>query len=351
MTKTEFKTAYKAAQESIRKLSIQMTKKIKAIYAEAAREIAETIANTSEGMTQDHLMRIEQTLQRAAENISDDLDKTIRKSMSDAVDENGKPIQKVIDDAIKAAGVDGLDADVIAKMVSSVNERVVANTINRIFADGYSYSSRIWKAGVSYQNNIKNIVAIGQALGRSTIDIAKDIQTFTKKGKIQLATRYGPNLVKGDVDSFRKGKAQRIDWKAFEAKYGPEATKQSRDFMKRIGINSDYRALRLARTEYQMSLKEASVQQAAQNPATTGEFDWVPMAGACEICTEIADGSPYTEDEINDILAEIHPNDMCKVIPRLRNERDFQRDLKDWANGKDVPYINDWYNNKYRASA
>jgi hypothetical protein len=176
----------------------------------------------------------------------------------------------------------------------------------------------VWRAGQYYQTQIKNVISAGLAQGRDIIKIAKDIQIYTADGKIALVKRFGPGLIRG-----------------------------SKAFINRIGNRIDYRALRLIRSEMNMSLQDAGKEQGRVNPACTQLWDWVRGGSQhwnC-ICPELAANSPY---EYNAVPGYPHPNCICQVRPRLMNHAEFVNDLSFWANGQQVPYLDNWYNNIYQ---
>ena len=192
------------------------------------------------------------------------------------------------------------------------------NTFNRIYADGYTYSQRIWNVGIEYQNDIKRLISTDLALNRDLVETAKDLQAYVK-GKPQLAKRWG-DLIEGNKALFRRLR------------------------------NVDYRALRLVRSELYASLQSVSALSGAVNPGCSGWYDWIRQSTidwGCN-CPDNAAGSPYM---LNDLPGYDHPNCYCIIRPRLRNRKGFVNDLTNWSNGASVDYIDDWYYNYYQYAA
>jgi hypothetical protein len=96
----------------------------------------------------------------------------------------------------------------------------------------------------------------------------------------------------------------------------------------------DYRAMRLYRSEIHRNLQEAAVEEGEDNPACTGEYDWILMPGRgvwqCD-CPELAAGGPYTRETIPDYP---HPNCDCMVEPRLKDAGDLIDELRAYARGE-----------------
>jgi hypothetical protein len=199
-------------------------------------------------------------------------------------------------------------------MTVAVNNRLIANMLNRVWQDGYTFSERVWKVGSDYQEQIKRLVASGVAQGRGTIKIAKDIQTYVNKGRAGLPIKYG-NAKFGDVI------AKKVDW----------------------------RALRIARSELGAAMQEATLEQGLNNPAALDLYDWFRINTQihdCE-CPALAAGSPY---KAADVPARPHSNCMCQIRARLRDLTTVADDIARWHNGEQVGYLDEWYA-RYRRTA
>ena len=360
MTQDEYDAAYAAARKSYASMSLETYKKLKQVYIDASIRVQEAIkaaevAGNSQ-ITIASLQNINEQLQIAANQIQGVISEETISLMENGALKGSSINVEFLKDALDK--VDGLPFNIegIKNAYVAVNQLVVESTLNRLFSDGYSFSERIIKAGEYYQEQVKLIIAQGQALARSTVEIAKDIKTYIKGDKLELANRYGI-LSREDVDNFRKGKLNHIDWKEYEkakiAEYGAEKGKliveQTKAFMKRIGNTVDWRALRIARSELYMSLQDAAKEQGRTNPACNGTYDWVLEGGRQDwgcTCPEYARNGPY---EYNLIPGYPHSNCRCSVRPNLRDVRDFEADLKKWNNGEAVPYLDEWYNTIYKS--
>jgi hypothetical protein len=149
------------------------------------------------------------------------------------------------------------------------------------------------------------------------------------------------DVVWGGISQGRDIRTVSTDLMAY-LKGGPEVVKGrwgklepgTREYARRLGSKGiDYRVMRIYRSEIHRNQQEAAVKEGEDNPACTGEYDWILMPGRgtflCN-CPELAAGGPYTKETIPDYP---HPNCDCMVEPRLKDSDDLIRDLKDYVNG------------------
>jgi hypothetical protein len=172
------------------------------------------------------------------------------------------------------------------------------------FRQPYSLSKSVWGALGDTEDKIMNVVWGGISQGRDVRSVATDLMAYLKGG---------PKIVKGRWGKLEPG---------------------TKEYAKRLGSKGvDYRAMRIYRSEIHRNQQEAAVTEGEDNPACTGEYDWILMPGRgtfmCD-CPKIAEGGPYTKETIPDYP---HPNCDCMVEPRLRDSDDLIRDLKDYVNG------------------
>jgi hypothetical protein len=207
-------------------------------------------------------------------------------------------------------------------MVAGVNRKLVESLVTRLWSDGYTFSERCWNLRADWLERIRMTVAAGIAQGRDPVKIAKDIQAYTADGKVALIQRWG---------KLERGAAE---------------------FAKRIPGRVDWRASRLVRSELHASLQDAGIAAGEINPGATGEYDWVLSPGReswpCE-CENLAAGGPYKADQVPTYP---HPHCGCSVRPRLRDRKEFVADLRrKFIHGESVPYLDEWYDEKYKGAA
>ena len=322
MNAAEYEALYRKARKSYPKLTTETFRKIQATYKNASASVASVIrAAELSGKSQLTIVS-QQAIQKQLDNavlaIDASVAANINASRVTAIDRTAKINVEYLSDTVAVVGTSKITAAGLTDMYVGVNISVVEIMINRIYQDGYKFSERVWKNGLEYQNKIKSIVSEGLAQGRSTIQIAGDIQVYTVKGRQPLVNRYGPNLTRG-----------------------------TKAFARRIGNRIDSRALRLVSSEINASLQEAAAVQGKANPGSSGWYDWVLESGRqswpCD-CPDIASDSPYKHENIP---AYPHSRCRCSVRPRLRDNREFTDDLKRWTQGANIDYIDDWYYSTY----
>lgn len=305
MDKQTYAKLTRQARNNVTKNMKTVMKKQAEIYQKASADLAEHISHLAPSeMNVDTIDMITQ-LDKLSTNITESLNTTIEGSIKFSTEESFKVTRKHLSDY-------GITGQAIDTMYQSVSDGVVSATINRVYQDGYTFSQRLWLEGQRTQVNIKNLLNAGLSEGKDPIKIAKDIQVYTKDGKQIL------------LKSYRNMKAE------------------TKEFMRRIPENVDYRAMRIVKTETYNSLRDAEVLGAETDPSTTGLFDWIRAGGAADwgcICPDLVAGSPYTKDEIP---TNPHPNCSCYIQAQLRNHDDFVRDLKAWGEGENVGYIDTW---------
>jgi hypothetical protein len=316
MNQAEYEAFYRQARKITPQILRQTMTRLAKIYSEAAKLAAAEVrgaelAGLSE-LTSSAWRSIEIQLQNSVAEINTALTEELPATVLRGAETTGEINETYLDEALEAAGASAELRAGAKSMFRAINESIVRDMANRIYADGYTLSERIWRAATKYEQDIKDVILSGIAQGRDPIKIAKDIQVYVKDGKIALANRYG-RLERGTVE-----------------------------FMKRIGNRVDYRALRLIRTELYTSVREATRQQGHNNPGATDEYDWILEAGRqnwdCR-CPELASASPYKYQEVP---SNPHPSCSCDLRPRLRDYRDFERDLKTWLDGGNVDYLDSW---------
>jgi hypothetical protein len=323
MTQQEYYRLHAQARREAAALSLASRAKIAEIYRKAATEAAEVARRTIERglseLTSERWSMMAAQLNQAANSIVSGVDPLIRDTVGKTTPLFARINADYLLTAVATAEAGNLITEfTVGRMVAAVNKRVVESLVTRIWQDGYTYSDRVWNLKDDWLERIKATVSAGIAQGRDPIKIARDIQVYTADGKIALMKRYG---------SLKAGTAE---------------------FAKRIPGNVDWRAVRLVRSELYASLQDASAQAGDMNPGCTGEYDWVLSATRedwpCD-CAELAAASPYTKESIPEYP---HSHCQCTVRPRLRDRKSFVADLKRFARGEDVDYLDKWYAEKYR---
>jgi hypothetical protein len=321
MTKAEYDRLYRLAGRELPNLTLSQLKKLKSVYIKAGKNVGKIIRDAKKrglsDLTQQSWASIDQQLTISIENIRKAIDSRTMAAVRIGQNRFSKINTDYLDDIIDNAG-ELVTRNGIKTIYRVLNTRVVESVVNRIWQDGYTYSERIWRAGLRFQNDVKNVISAGLAQGRDVVKIAKDLQRYIRGGKKELirANAYG------------------------ELKRG---TKQ---FINRIGNQVDYRALRIIRSELYASMQDSAKWSGQYNPACNGLYDWVRSGTkdwGCN-CPANAEGSPYTYENVP---GYDHPNCLCRIVPRLRDHNEIVSDLKAWARGEKVDYLDDWHRDYY----
>jgi hypothetical protein len=306
VTAAEYEKLYIAARGKWPKLVRSVMRELKIVYTDSADKIAAQLraaaAAGRSALTIDMLADLQAQLMSAAEAIAARLQAEVPRIVTEGYAQYAKIDNAMISELMGAT----VSAAGLASMTVAVNNRLIANLLNRTWQDGYTFSERVFQVGGDYQEQIKRLVASGIAQGRGTIKIAKDIQDYVAKGRGGLPVEYG-NAKFGDVV------AKKVDW----------------------------RALRIARSELGASMQEASIEQGLNNPAALDLFDWVRINTQihdCE-CPALAAGSPY---KAANVPARPHANCMCQLRPRLKDLNTVADDITRWHNGEHVEYLDEW---------
>jgi F0F1-type ATP synthase membrane subunit b/b' len=322
MTNAEYLKLYAQARREAAALSLASRAKIAEVYRKAAEEAADVARRTIERglseLTSERWASMAKQLNQAAEDITKGIDPIGKDIVSSASGLFTKIDASYLLDAVKEASASELIKEaLIGRMTAAVNRRVVESLVTRIWADGYTYSDRIWNLKDDWLERIKATVSAGIAQGRDPIKIAKDIQVYTADGKIALVKRWG---------KLERGTAK---------------------FAKRIPGNVDWRAVRLVRSELYASLQDASAQAGDMNPGCTGKYNWLlsPIREEWPCPCKSLSEKTYT---INTIPAYPHSHCECHVEPILRDRKSFVADLKRFARGDSVDYLDKWYTEKYQ---
>ncbi|MDD5305282.1 MAG: hypothetical protein PHS14_19470 [Elusimicrobia bacterium] len=326
LSPSDYRERYLAARREAARMGTRARAKLADVYLAAADQAAAVVADALERglskLTADHWAAVEKRLRAAADAVAQGTETVARAVVADTASLFPEIDADYIYRAARSVGAAGITRSGLERMVSSLSSRVVESLTTRLWSDGYSFSERIWGgAGVrgDWLERMKMVVAAGIAQGRDPVKIAKDIQIYTADGLIALTQRWG-GLERG-TSAFARRIPGRVDW----------------------------RAQRLVRTELYASLREASVVSGEANPGGDGLYDWVLSIGrkdwGCE-CPELAKAGPYKADEI----PVGHPSCLCWVRPHLRPQAEFLSDLRKWARGESVGYLDDWYSGPYRSA-
>ncbi len=323
MTNAEYKKLYLAARVDNSQLTREIINRLKSTYEDAAKLAAVQVRNAElaglSDLTVKSWRNIQLSLEEGARMITERLKNLLNTGLVKSTGNVTSIDETYLINIIKENNID-LSITKIRNIFVGVNESVLISTLNRIYANGYTYSQRIWNVGLDYQNQIKRLITSDLAIGRDLVQTARDLEIYVQSGRRGIAQRWG-DLLAGN-----------------------------QDWLRRIGKDIDYNALRLIRSELYASLQSAAVINGQANPGSTGWYEWIRQGSidwGCN-CPDNAAGSPYL---LNDLPSYDHPNCLCIIRAVLRNRQEFVNDLKKWSSGESVDYLDDWYSNYYQFAA
>ena len=333
----DYRQAFAAARRRAMVLDAKTRAKLVEVYRlageEAARVAHAALERGLSALTEERWAVIAAKLNDAADSIATATETGIKDLVRLTAPLFPEVDADLVWDAAKLAKADRkITREGLGRIVSGVQQDVVKSLVSRIYSDGYTFSDRIWKTGADeagrpasvrsdWQERIKMTIAAGIAQGRDPAKIARDIQVYTKDGRLALAKRWG---------ALERGTAE---------------------YAKRLPGKIDWRAQRLVRSELYASLQDAQLAAGRKNPASDGLYDWVLSEGRqhweCE-CEALAAGSPYKADAVPSYP---HPNCLCYIRPHLIDMDKFVADLAAWAKGGSVEYLDTWHRDVYAAAA
>lgn len=170
-----------------------------------------------------------------------------------------------------------------------------------IYNEKWYLSDAIWADQKNKLRDINTIVTNGVAAGKTTLEIAKDLEIYVD-----------PKAVK--------------PWKW--SKVYPTSAKVI-----------DYNAQRLARTVIAHAYARATIREAKNNPFSQGiQWHSALTERSCEICID-RDGKIYAPDD----LPLDHPNGLCTYTIVTPTMEEIADRLADWVNGADDKELDEWY--------
>lgn len=200
-------------------------------------------------------------------------------------------------------------------------ESVVLAAKQRTYGDTVRLSQRIWKLDSYGREGLNTAVNLAVMEGKSAWALAQDVEQFLGAGRdCPRWTRqrlYG--LTKADIAG------------------GNQTGLISGDECAGQGVS--YNALRLARTEIQWALNEATTRTFKQMPWIELEkVNLSPAHAETDICDDVASGGDNGDGsyKVGDVSLPLHPHCLCFKTAVLANNAAFVNRLKGWLGGQDT---------------
>jgi hypothetical protein len=316
VTEAGYASAYSLVRLKAGRLDMESMSRVRAIYVAAAgdagRVLRSAVERSMSPLTVERWAQVQAALSDAADSLARAIEEEAGRSALGAASLSTGIQYAYAMDAAREAGA-ALAVRGLKGMVSMVNRRVVEELARKVWSDGYTLSQRVWdRARSDWLNRVRTVLSVGLSEGRDPVKIAADLGAYTSGGSVKLIGRWG---------TLKRGTSE---------------------FARRIPGQIDWRATRLVRSELYAALQSASASAGAVNPGCTGEFDWVLSAGRQHwdcTCEGLAAASPYSRASLPGYP---HSNCMCTVTPKLRPRGEFVADLKRWAGGDGVEYLDEW---------
>lgn len=297
----------KTAEEVRSSLTEQRLKQIRDMYARAYVDISKEIKKP--GSDTRKLQAVRKDIVEHFESIDREIETQTKNDMRNIC-------MTVVEDKKTCLSEYGFKERDIEKAFFYVPDRVVkAISSGSVYNDDWSLSTSIWGHSKRIQGDIDSIIAKGVASGKSTYDIAKDLEKYVN-----------PNVEKkNQIIEFQKYKRD-SQGNILKDKNGnpiPDGRKRSFYFGK-----CDYNASRLARTLISHAYQQSFEIVNEKDPFVT-RYIWRASGQhgrTCSLCLE-RDGQLFKKDE----LPLDHPNGMCTFEAYIPYSDEYiDNKLKDW---------------------
>ena len=278
-----------------KKQSEMLIKQFNSVKIELQKKIS-ILENTKSAKLQkmqleDAVSSLEQNIVQIYSQFEGELDSSI-KQMAEAVVKNEN-------DFMTQAGISFKTS--FTKIPTDVLSEIKTGAI---YNEKWYLSDAIWADQKNKLRDINTIITNGVAAGKTTYEIAKDLEIYVD-----------PKAVK--------------PW-AWSKVY-PVSTKVI-----------DYNAQRLARTVIAHAYARATIREAKNNPLSEG-IQWHSALSerSCEICIE-RNGKVFAPDD----LPLDHPNGLCTYSIVTPSMDDIAARLANWVNGSEDVELDAWYRNR-----
>jgi hypothetical protein len=198
---------------------------------------------------------------------------------------------------------------------------------NRIYGDGLTLSSRIWKLDRDAREGINRVLMAGVANKRSAWDIARDLESYLGAGQ------DCPRWTRTRLDKLTKKDIASGDRRGLVT--GAECGAK--------GVA--YNALRMARTELQAAHHAASDRIMEAQPWIEKEQVVLspahPKPDICDDVIAAGEGGQGIYPK-GGVTLPLHPHCLCFKTSVLPDPSEFVDQLRTWANGGADPALDDY---------
>lgn len=273
------------AEEVRNALTVQNYREIYKMYQEITKEVEKQIEQSGgENIKQQNLVILQNRIKRRMDELHDQIYSGVRRNCI-------KVGQALVEDTreflLKCGFKESDIRDAFVYIPSFVVETIFTG---QVYKPGWNFSSVLWRDVEKTKDDIDKVIAMGVQQGKSTYDIAKDLEKY--------------------VDP-----TARKDWNWSKVYPGTKKV-------------VDYNAQRLARTlisdAYQQNFKAVN----EKNPFVT-DYIWhsaLAHGRTCEICRK-RNGKHFKKDK----LPKDHPNGLCTFTANIpKNMKQIGKEIAAW---------------------
>lgn len=280
------------AEEYKSNLMLQSEKEVKKFYEHSYRIISNRIERLSDRTDESSVAKrmyfedLRQEIQQQLNYIDGDLNTLITNNVTDVLTET----MTVNSAYLNSMGFNYYRTN--PALIVDMSNRIITG---QMYGGNWNLSSAIWGNSTAIQQDIGRIISRGILQGKTTYQIAKQIEKYVNPNYSRMVT---------------SGTRGRVD----------------------------YNAQRLTKTMIQHAYQEAFVQATKDNPFITGyKWETSGMSNVCQVCADREETDEYGLGEgvfPKDALPLDHPNGNCTFsVVSIYSDDEIRDMVSDWRNG------------------
>ena len=285
----------KNAEEVRETTTMKQQKEILRLYRQLYRDVSKKVASMGkENIRKQNLVLLQREIKNRIRSLNQDIQNNIIRDIRTVS-------STVVEDMRTFLKRCGFKDEDIHNAFEYIPDQIVRNiSIGNIYQDGWTLSNAIWGYSQKVQENINQIVSIGTAQGKTTYEIAQELERYVEPGARKQSHTIS-SWRKATINDVRAGRADYVGQKI-----------QDKFYFGRV----DYNAQRLARTLISHAYQQSLINTNQNDPFVTG-FRWLTSnfhGRVCDICRERADTDQFGLGRgvfPKDQLPLDHPNGMC----------------------------------------
>lgn len=280
------------AEEFKSNLMLQSEREVRKLYEHAYRIISNRINRLSDKTDESSIVKrmyfedLRQEIQQQLNYIDGNLNTLITNNITDVLTQT----MTVNSAYLNSMGFNYYRTN--PTLIVDMSNRIITG---QLYGGNWNLSSAIWGNSASIQQEISRIISRGVLQGKTTYQIAKQIEKYVNPNYSRIVT---------------SGTRGRVD----------------------------YNAQRLTKTMIQHAYQEAFVEATKDNPFITGyKWETSGMSNVCQLCMEREETDEYGLGEgvfPKDALPLDHPNGNCTFsVVSIYSDDEIRDIVSDWQNG------------------